>query len=197
MPQYYTINVLQVTNRVSGSLCRHFLTTYHGVNTSPWIATTWVGKKGSFLLWDTFPVAMSLCLISGVVETTWDGASKLSASHCQVGDSKITWRLLPWCGLSSRIKLSQSLTGNPYSQMLGDLHSPNPKWQWDAPCRSTHIVCDWFDEHYGRYQHVMWPLISGVSNSNARKSQINKVQVYVGHNPSLSPEKHVYFENIV
>lgn len=83
------------------------------------------------------------------------------------GGSIMVWGVFTWTGLGPLVKLNGSLTGNAYVELLGDhLHPfmdfmyPNTDGVFmddNAPCHRARTVRDWFEEHSGDFQRMVWP----------------------------------------
>ena len=83
------------------------------------------------------------------------------------GGSVMVWGVFIWNGLGPLVQLNRSLTANGYVQLLGDHLQPFMDVMFptndglfmddNAPCHRATTVRDWFDEHSGQLQRMIWP----------------------------------------
>ena len=83
------------------------------------------------------------------------------------GGSVMVWAVFSWHGLGPLVRLDRTLTGNAYVQLLGDHLQPFMDFMYpnndgifmddNAPCHRATTVRDWFEEHSGQFQRMIWP----------------------------------------
>lgn len=83
------------------------------------------------------------------------------------GGSIMVWAVFTWHGLGPLVQLNRSLTGNGYVQLLTDHLQPFMDFMYpnndgifmddNAPCHRARTVRDWFEEHSGQFQRMIWP----------------------------------------
>ena len=82
------------------------------------------------------------------------------------GNSVMVWKLFTWYELNPMVKLNQSLTGKRYIQLFDDclqtfMHSlyVNDDGRFrdnNALSHRVHIVSDFYEKHFGKFQHIVW-----------------------------------------
>lgn len=83
------------------------------------------------------------------------------------GGSIMKWAVFTWNGLCPLVQLNRSLTGNGYVQLLRDHLQPFMDFMYPyndgifmddkEPCHRATTVRDWFKEHSGQFQRMIWP----------------------------------------
>lgn len=106
----------------------------------------------------------------------WCRPHKAMDPSCQQGSvqagggSIMMWAVFTWNGLGPLVQLHWSLTGNGYVQLFGDHLQPFMDFMFpnnnglfmddNAPCHWATIVHEWFEEHSGQFERMIWPLRS-------------------------------------